>query len=95
MEGRKCLFKRNGRLEKAIIKRVDIKSSKVVVSFLEGKCGRTLDINDILMTEEEETFSKKKNYDCTKWLLMLFSLLLLFLLTAYAILQYYKNKVIS
>jgi hypothetical protein len=88
MEGKQCLFKRNGRLEKGIIKRVDLKSSRVVVSFYEGKCGRALDLSEILMVEEELV---KKN---SKKLLIMLCVLVILALTSFAILQYFSNKVI-
>jgi hypothetical protein len=100
MENKPCLFQRNGRLEKGVIKRVDFKSSKVVVSFYEGKCGRTLDMNEIIIEEEtesektderaaQEIFSEKGNFLNQKIFVILI-IMLLFVLTAYAIFNYFK-----
>ncbi len=89
MKGRKCLFKRNGRLEKGIIQRVDLESSRVVVSFYEGKCGRTLDLNEILMIDEEA----KWNAGSTKKLLILLMVSLMFVFTVYSTQNYFNTKV--
>jgi hypothetical protein len=88
MEGKQCLFQRNGRLEKGIIKRVDPKSSRVVVSFYDGKCGRALDLNEILMIEQVEVKKNKKKLWMTLFVLLLFAL------TAFGIHQYFSHKVI-
>ncbi len=102
MENKPCLFQRNGRLEKGVIKRVDFKSSKVVVSFYEGKCGRTLDLNDIIIEEETEKDSAmtgeraaggqflEKNYFFNKKIFVILIFMMLFVLTVYAIFNYYK-----
>ncbi len=102
MENKPCLFQRNGRLEKGVIKRVDFKSSKVVVSFYEGKCGRTLDLNDIIIEEETEKDSEmtgeraadgqflEKNNFFNKKIFVILICMMLFVLTVYAIFNYYK-----
>lgn len=100
MENKSCMFRRNGRLVKGLIKRVDFKSSKVVISFYEGKCGRTLDLSEIIFMEEtdeagksaekgpERQFSAIRHY---KFFILI--AVLLTLLTAFAIFSYYKVSI--
>jgi len=94
------MFRRNGRLVKGLIKRVDFKSSKVVISFYEGKCGRTLDLSEIIFMEEtdeegksaeegtEIQFSAIRHY---KFFILI--AVMLTLLTAFAIFSYYKVNI--
>jgi len=100
MENRPCLFRRNGRLVKGLIKRVDFKSSKVVISFYEGKCGRTLDLSEIILMEEtddagesaeertEKQFSAIAHY---KFIILI--AVMLTVLTAYSVFSYYKVNI--